>query len=102
MREPSGELVELDFYFGDRSSADALRDVALHCLGSGGTYCGQLLASTFPGARAEQFQGIYFVTAMLKGPNPESMSQPQHSITQRDYPLILGRLSNDQRRWHKS
>ena len=59
MKEPSGELVELDFYFSDRSSADALRDIVVHCLRNGGTYCGQLLASQFPNARAAEFQGVY-------------------------------------------
>lgn len=59
MKEPSGELVGLDFYFGDRICADAMRDVVTHCLAHGASFSGEALASEFDGARKAVFPSIY-------------------------------------------
>jgi hypothetical protein len=59
MKEPTGEYVGLDFYFGDRDCPDALRDVVMHCIQNGATFSGELLISEFDGARAAAFEHIY-------------------------------------------
>ena len=59
IKEPSGELVELDFYFSQRSSADAIRDVTKHCLENGGECGASIYVSQFPDARETSFQGSY-------------------------------------------
>jgi len=59
MKEPSGELVELDFYFSDRTDVDALRDISMHCIKNGGKYSGELLVSHHENARTHKFQNIY-------------------------------------------
>jgi hypothetical protein len=59
MNEPRGELVSLGFYFSGVCSADALRNVALHCLQQGGVISGEALISSYEGARSTAFQSIY-------------------------------------------
>jgi len=59
MKEPMGEHVSLDFYFGNRSSTDALREVVLHLFARGATYSNEVLISRFEGARDAPFEGIY-------------------------------------------
>ena len=59
LNEPSGELVEIDFYFGKLSSADAIELVTKHCLDNGGECSNRIYASQFDGARAASFEGVY-------------------------------------------
>ena len=59
MKQPSGHMVELDFYFNDRSSADALRDVVEHCIAAGSTLSGDALVSEFEGARNAIFPHVH-------------------------------------------
>jgi len=54
-----GETIGLDFYFSDRSSADALRDVAISCLSTGAAFSGEIVASRFANARAVSFSNIF-------------------------------------------
>jgi hypothetical protein len=80
MKEPSGEQVSLDFYFANRDSAGAMRDVVLHCLRNGASFSGEVLASEFEGARKAVFTHVYS--------EPFSVQ----SFTQEE---LLGRLQKD-------
>ena len=59
LEEPSGELAEVDFYFGKLSSADAIELVTKHCLDNGGECSNRIYVSKFDGARAASFEGVY-------------------------------------------
>lgn len=59
LKEPSGELVEIDLYFGGLSSADAIELVTKHCLDNDGECSNRIYASRFVGARAANFEGVY-------------------------------------------
>ncbi len=59
MKRPSGEMVDLDFYFDDRVCADALRDVVNHCLTTGATFSGEMLVYEFDGARLAKLRHRY-------------------------------------------
>ena len=59
LKEPSGELVEVDFYFSKLSSADAIKAVTRCCLNNGGECGSKIYLSQFNGARNAKFEGIY-------------------------------------------
>ena len=59
MKEPSGEMVDLDFYFGDRCSADAMRDIVSYLLSNGASFSGEIIQCEFAGARTAHMRGIY-------------------------------------------
>src|SRR6516162_5720435 len=59
MNEPSGEMVELDFYFRNVPRAEAYRNVVTHCLKHGATFAGSILVHEGQGARARDLTSIY-------------------------------------------
>jgi hypothetical protein len=59
MREPSGELFELDFYFGPRDRIMAFRQVVDLCCAAGGSLTGEVLVSEGPNLAHRRFASIY-------------------------------------------
>lgn len=59
MKEPGGELVELDFYFGNRDRVESYRRVVKYCIDNGGRFAGEILASEGSGIRQRRYAGLY-------------------------------------------
>lgn len=59
MKRPSGEMVSLDFYFDDRKSPDALKDIVSYCMENGAQFSGEVIESEFEGARDTFFFDVY-------------------------------------------
>lgn len=58
-QQPTGEFVELDFYFGKRGRADSFRNVVEYCCTNGGTFAQEVMVSEGPGIRNRRYTYYY-------------------------------------------
>lgn len=58
MKEPKGELVELDFYFHHAKRVDAFARLVKYCCGHGGSFAGKILQSEGIGTRNHKYKSI--------------------------------------------
>ncbi len=59
MKEPQGELVELDFYFRHSGRVDSFSRVVKYCCEHGGSFAGTILETAGTSARRHQFTHLY-------------------------------------------